>query len=69
MELQDLNKLRFGDEVLYYNTVCEVYGLCGPMPNEDLYYNNKATVTLWCNGLWCNGLITVALDDVTPYKE
>ena len=64
MELQNLNNLRFGDEVLYNNTIFEVYVLCGPMPNEDPYYNNKATVTLWCNGL-----ITVALDDVEPYKE
>ena len=64
MELQDLNKLRFGDEVLYNNTICEVYGLCGPMPNTDPHYNDKATVTLWSYGL-----ITVTLDEVEPYKE
>jgi hypothetical protein len=64
MELQDLNKLKFGDQVIYNNHVCKVYGLCGPMPDKNPYYNDKATVTLWCNGL-----ITVALDDVTLYKE
>jgi hypothetical protein len=64
MELKDLNKLRFSCEVLYNNTICKVYGLCGPMPDKNPYYNDKATVTLWCNGL-----ITVALDDVTLYKE
>lgn len=64
MELQDLNKLKFGDQVIYNDHVCEVYGLCGPMPNEDPYYNNKATVTLWSYGL-----ITVTLDEVEPYKE
>ena len=64
MELQDLNKLKFGDQVIYNNHVCKVYGLCGPMPNEDPRYNDKATVTLWCYGL-----ITVTLDDIEPCKE
>lgn len=60
MELQDLNKLKFGDQVIYNDHVCEVYGLCGPMPDIDPHYNDKATVTLWCNGL-----ITVTLDELT----
>lgn len=64
MELQDLNKLKFGDQIIYNNHVCEVYGLCGPMPDEDPRYNDKATVTLWSYGL-----ITVTLDEVEPYKE
>jgi hypothetical protein len=59
MELQDLNKLKFGDQVIYNNHVCEVYG-----PDEDPRYNDKATVTLWNYGL-----ITVTLDEVEPYKE
>lgn len=64
MELQDLNKLKFGDYVEYNDNICQVYGLCGPMPDKDPQYNDKATVTLWCYGL-----ITVTLDEIEPYKE
>lgn len=64
MELQDLKTLKFGDEVIYNGTVCEIYGLCGPMPDKDPRYNDKATVTLWHYGL-----ITVTLDEIEPYTE
>lgn len=61
MELKDL---RFGDYVEYNGSICEVYGLCGPMPDKDPRYNDKATVTLWCNGL-----LTVTLDEIKKYED
>lgn len=61
MELKDL---RFGDYVEYNGSICKVYGLCGPMPDKDPRYNDKATVTLWCNGL-----LTVTLDEIKKYED
>ena len=61
MELKDL---RFGDLVEYNGSICRVYGLCGPMPDKDPRYNDKATVTLWCNGL-----LTVTLDEIKKYED
>lgn len=59
MKLEELN---YGDLVEYNGSVCRVYGLCGPMPDKDPRFNDKPTVTLWCNGL-----ITVLLDEIKPW--
>lgn len=55
----DIKDLRFGDWVEYNGSVMQAYGLCGPMPDKNPYFDNKPTVTLWCNGL-----LTVALEDI-----
>lgn len=57
-----LKELKYGDLVEYNGSVCRVYGLCGPMPDNDPRFNDKPTVTLWCNGL-----ITVLLDEIKPW--
>lgn len=57
-----LEEIKYGDLVEYNGSVCRVYGLCGPMPDKDPRFNDKPTVTLWCNGL-----ITVLLDEIKPW--
>lgn len=59
MKLEDL---KYGDEVMYNGMLVRVYGLMGPLPSEDPHFNDKPTVTIWCNGL-----LTVLLEDL--YKH
>lgn len=49
MRIEDLNIGNF----VYYNEQripMPVYSLSNPMPDKNELFNNKATVTLWCDG-------------------
>lgn len=54
-------ELRIGNYVKYNGSVVSVYAISNPTPNKDKHFDNKARVTLWCNGL-----IDATIDEIEP---
>lgn len=53
--------LQIGNRVLYNSMDAIVYGICGPYPNKDGSFNNKATIDLILGGM-----ITATEDELEP---
>lgn len=53
--------LMIGDYVFHYGKVWKVYSLEGPLPRKEERFNDKAIITLWCDGL-----ISVLEEEVFP---
>ena len=56
-----IKELRTGNYVSYNGSVVSVYAISNPPPNKDKHFDNKARVTLWCNGL-----IDATIDEIEP---
>lgn len=57
----EVKELRVGNYVKYNGSIVSVYAISNPTPNKDKHFNNKARVTLWCNGL-----IDAIIDKIEP---
>ena len=57
----DIKELRIGNYVKYNGSVVSVYAISNPTPSKDKHFNNKARVTLWCNGL-----MDATIDEIEP---
>ena len=57
----DKKELRIGNYVKYNGSVVSVYAISNPTPSKDKHFNNKARVTLWCNGL-----MDATIDEIEP---
>lgn len=57
----DIKELRVGNYVKYNGSIVSVYAISNPTPNKDKHFDNKAKVTLWCNGL-----IDANIDEIEP---
>lgn len=54
-------ELSIGNYVRYNGSVVSVYAISNPTPNRSNHFDNKARVTLWCNGL-----IDATIDEIEP---
>lgn len=57
----EVKELRIGNYIRYNGCIVSVYAIGNPTPNKDKHFNNKARVTLWCNGL-----IDATIDKIEP---
>jgi hypothetical protein len=57
----DIQELKIENYVKYNGSVVSVYAISNPVPNKDKHFDNKARVTLWCNGL-----IDATIDEIEP---
>ena len=57
----DVKELIIGNYVKYNGSVVSVYAISNPTPSKDKHFNNKARVTLWCNGL-----MDATIDEIEP---
>lgn len=57
----EVKELRIGNYVKYNGSVVSVYAISNPMPSKDKHFDNKAKITLWCNGL-----IDATIDEIEP---
>ena len=56
-----VQELRIENYVKYNGSIVSVYAISNPTPNKDKHFDNKARVTLWCNGL-----IDATIDEIEP---
>jgi hypothetical protein len=56
-----IKELKIGNYVKYNGCVVSVYAISNQTPNKDKHFDNKARVTLWCNGL-----IDATIDEIEP---
>ena len=57
----EVKELRIGNYVKYNGSVVSAYAIINPMPSKDKHFDNKAKITLWCNGL-----IDATIDEIEP---
>ena len=56
-----IKELKIENYVKYNGSIVSVYAISNPTPNKDEHFDNKARVTLWCNGL-----IDATIDEIEP---
>jgi hypothetical protein len=56
-----IKELKIGNYVKHNGSIVSLYAISNPTPNKDKHFNNKARVTLWCNGL-----IDATIDEIEP---